>query len=212
MIRDKLLILQECIRNFQTTGEVFPTSRWAAQALIRPLSIKNRQPLRVIEVGCGTGPVSLPLLAKLQDKDELWFCEINPKLMSFLRKKLKSNEHYRKHQSRVHFFEGPVQELPECGKFDVIVCAIPFANLDIDTVKSIFDKFRQISHGDTVMTYYEYMGMKRLARLMLSDANKIRVSKLEQFFKTMHERSKIGTDKVWLNILPINIHTVKTAA
>lgn len=152
------------------------------------------------------------MLAKLQAQDELWFCELNPKLMSFLKKKLEKNADYLRHKDRVHFFEGPVQNLPECGTFDVIVCAIPFANLDVSVVESIFNKFQTISHPNTIMTYYEYIGLKKLARLMLSDANKVRVSRLEQFFKNMHAQKRIATDKVWLNILPINVHTVKTAA
>src|SRR5438876_159016 len=95
----------------------------------------------------------------LRDDDELVICEINERFMTALKKTLSEMPEYDRHKERISFFQGPVQELPQSGKFDLIVCAIPFLNFELEMVREIFGKFSQISSAETVLTYYEYMGL-----------------------------------------------------
>ena len=55
MIKENLVFLREFLLEFKTTGACFPTSRWAAQALITPLREPNRPPRNILELGPGTG-------------------------------------------------------------------------------------------------------------------------------------------------------------
>ena len=81
MIKENLVFLREFLLEFKTTGACFPTSRWAAQALIAPLREDNRPPKNILELGPGTGSVTMPMLREMRDGDSLTICEINPRFM-----------------------------------------------------------------------------------------------------------------------------------
>ena len=81
MIKQNLVFLREFLLEFKTTGACFPTSKWAAQALIKPLRDTKRKPMRILELGPGTGSVTLPILRELREGDTLTICEINPRFM-----------------------------------------------------------------------------------------------------------------------------------
>jgi phosphatidylethanolamine/phosphatidyl-N-methylethanolamine N-methyltransferase len=212
MLKENLVFLREFLLEFKTTGAFFPTSKWAAQALINPMRQPGRSPKNILELGPGTGSVTLPIIRELQEGDRLTICEINPRFMKALKEKLEGCPYYQRHRDRVFFFEGAAQDLPEGTIYDIIVCALPFVNFDLETVEAIFSKLRKISTAETLMTYYEYMGMRKLNEKISSREQRDRVAKVNGFMKESGTLSHLHRERVWLNLLPINIYTVKPAA
>lgn len=212
MIKENLVFLREFLLEFKTTGACFPTSRWAAQALITPLRATDRQPKKILELGPGTGSVTMPMLREMQDGDTLTICEINPRFMKALKEKLAGNEHFQRNRDRVFFFEGAAQDLPTDTTYDIIVCALPFVNFDLDTVQSIFTRLREISSPDTLMTYYEYIGMRTVNGALAPADRAERIQQVNEYLKSSGSINYIGRERVWLNLLPINIYTVKPSA
>jgi phosphatidylethanolamine/phosphatidyl-N-methylethanolamine N-methyltransferase len=212
MLKENLVFLREFLLEFKTTGACFPTSKWAAQALINPLRKPGRTPKKILELGPGTGSVTTPIIRELKEGDSLTICEINPRFMKALKEKLETCPDYQRRRHQVFFFEGAAQDLPESTIFDIIVCALPFVNFDLETVQSIFDKLRKISTAETLMTYYEYMGMRKLNEKISSREQRDRVAKVNGFMKDSGSLSHLHRERVWLNLLPINIYTVKPAA
>jgi phospholipid N-methyltransferase len=208
MIKDNVVFLREFLKEFQTTGTMFPSSPWAAKALTNPLRGKQR-PQRIVELGPGTGPVTVKILSDMRDGDTLTLCEINPRFMAVLKENLKDNPDYTRHRERITFFQGPVQDLPETVQYDVIVCAIPFLNLDLSVVKDIFAKLERISTKDAVMTYYEYIGLRTIGKVVAAPERKRRLKELDGFFKSMQSEKQVERERVWLNLLPINIYTLE---
>lgn len=211
MLKDNFVFLREFFSEFEATGSLFPSSRWAAEGLIHPLK-GPRTPRKVIEVGPGSGPVTVHILEQMLDGDELVLCEINPRFMQALKENLKNNPNYLKHKDRVSFFEGPVQNLEPGLKFDVIVCAIPFLNLDAPIVAEIFAKLKDISSENTVMTYYEYIGLRRLGKVVSPAQRRQRLKELDIFFKDIYREHNMRKTRVWRNFLPINIYTLELDA
>ena len=154
MIKENLFFLTEFLREFKTTGACLPTSRWAAQALIAPLTEPNRPPKKILELGPGTGSVTVPIVSQLRKGDLLTICEINPRFMKALKEKLEAIPAFHKVRDQVEFFEGPAQELPEKGTYDMIVCALPFLNFELSLVQDIFAKLRKVSTPDTLMLVF----------------------------------------------------------
>jgi phosphatidylethanolamine/phosphatidyl-N-methylethanolamine N-methyltransferase len=212
MIKENLVFLREFLLEFKTTGACFPTSRWAAQALITPLTEPNRPPRNILELGPGTGSVTLPMLREVRDGDKLTICEINPRFMKALKEKLNGDPHYRRNRERVFFFEGAAQDLPRDTTYDIIVCALPFVNFDLETVKAIFDRLREISTPDTLMTYYEYIGMRTFNGALAPADRAERIQKVNDYLKQSGSINYLARERVWLNLLPINIYTVKPTA
>ena len=212
MIKQNLVFLREFLLEFKTTGACFPTSKWAAQALIKPLRDTDRKPMRILELGPGTGSVTLPLLRELRDGDTLTICEINPRFMKVLKETLEKEDAYRSKRSQVEFFLGAAQDIPVSEPYDMIVCALPFLNFDLPTVQEIFAKLRQISTPDTLMTYYEYIGARQFNQALAASRHKERISLVNGFLRTSGKVQNLDCRKVWLNLLPISIYTVKPAA
>lgn len=209
MAAENLVFLTEFVREFQATGTICPTSKWAAAGLVEPL-LQPRGPMRILEAGPGSGSVTIPILENMRDDDRLTICEINPRFMKMLRERLEKEEIYHRHRDRITFFLGPVQELNEDGgQYDVIVCAIPFLNLELPIVKDIFSKFKTLSHPETVLTYYEYIGLRALGKVVSLSRRKLRLRELDSFFKLLGEQTSVDRSRVWLNVLPINVFTLK---
>jgi len=212
MIKENLVFLREFLLEFKTTGACFPTSRWAAQALIAPLREANRKPKNILELGPGTGSVTLPMLREMRDGDSLTICEINPRFMKALKDKLHSNGDFQRHKGRVSFFEGAAQDLPTDTRYDMIVCALPFVNFDLDTVQAIFQRLREVSSPETLMTYYEYMGMRTFNGALAPADRAERVQQVNEYLKSSGSINYLSRERVWLNLLPVNIYTVKPTA
>lgn len=211
MIKENIVFLKEFIAEFQNTGACLPTSRWAAEALISPITAK-RLPQRILEVGPGTGSVTIEILPKMMDGDELTICEINPRFMEILKKRLSKNPYYIRHRERIRFYQCPMQELPEDVTYDIIVSAMPFLNFSLSMVQEMFDKFKKLSSEKTVMTYYEYIGLRSIGKSVGPKIQKRRFKELDRFFRHVYEEHEMRRKRVWLNVLPINIYTIRLAA
>lgn len=212
MIKQNLVFLREFLLEFKTTGACFPTSKWAAQALIKPLRDTSRKPMRILELGPGTGSVTIPLLRALKNGDTLTICEINPRFMKVLKEALEKETIFREKRSQVEFFLGAAQDIPVSEPYDMIVCALPFLNFDLTTVQEIFSKLRQISTPETLMTYYEYIGARKLNQALAANKHKERISLVNGFLRESGRVQNLDCRKVWLNLMPISIYTVKPAA
>ncbi len=212
MIKENLVFLREFLLEFKTTGACFPTSRWAAQALIAPLREEERAPKKILELGPGTGSVTLPMLREMRDGDSLTICEINPRFMKALKDKLACNEHFLRNRERVTFFEGAAQEIPTHTRYDMIVCALPFVNFDLETVQAIFHRLRQVSSPETLMTYYEYIGMRTFNDALAPSDRAERIREVNDYLKSSGSFNYLGKERVWLNLLPVNIYTIKPSA
>lgn len=207
MLKDNALFVQEFFRSFQSTGSLCPTTRWAAKALVAPLLEKPRNtPSKILELGPGTGSVTRYILRQMGFGDSLAICEINERFMEALRDNLEEDPYFDTHRSRVSFHCCPMQQLPENQKFDLIVCAIPFLNLSLPLVKELFLKIAALSHKDTIITNYEYKGLRSIGKQFLATPRRIRMRELDDFFKSIQIAHLESKRNVWLNILPIIVY------
>ena len=115
--------LSVALKDFSHIGAIFPSSRWAAQKVIRALP---QRPKVVIEYGPGIGTVSQYLLSALGPDGKLFGIEVNP---DFVRELGQITD------SRFHLIAGDVvawsarlKELSPEG-FDAAVSGIPFSFL-----------------------------------------------------------------------------------
>ncbi len=212
MLKENLVFLREFLLEFKTTGACFPTSKWAARALITPLRESNRDNKRIIELGPGTGSVTIPLIREMQPGDHLTVCEINPRFMKTLKETLEREPAFQEKRHQVDFFEGAAQDIPVGDPYDIIVCALPFVNFDLVTVQEIFAKLRLLSTPNTLMTYYEYIGARRINQTLGAQARKERMREVDGFLRESGALRGIDRKQVWLNLFPINVYTVRPAA
>jgi len=98
-MKDNLVVLREFFSEFKSTGTICPSSKWAARALANPLH-EFSAPKHILEVGAGTGSVTVQILRKMNVNDELTVCELNPRFIKQLKKKLCKDFCYQIHKDR----------------------------------------------------------------------------------------------------------------
>ena len=207
-MKDALIHFKEFISSFETTGSICATSQWAATAMTEPLR-EQTGTKDILEIGPGLGSVTVQILRDMQPGDKLTIVEINETFLEKLKTKLADNADYQRHKENVNFVRAAVQELSDDNHYDIIVCSLPFLNFDIETIEGIFDKLRDVSKPHTVMTYYQYMGLRNLGR-MVAPKNKKRDREIaESYFREIHSKQQIAKHRCWLNVLPINIYTLQ---
>lgn len=208
MIKDQLIFLREFLTEFHTTGTVCSTSPWAAEQMAAPLC-GDRASANILEVGAGTGAVTRKIMEHMRDGDTLTVCEINPRLMKALRLRMEKEESFLKHRDRINFFEGAIQDLPESESFDVIISALPFLNFTTELVHEIMEKYRRLSNPETTITYYEYIGLRSLGQTFSPPDRKQRLKGLDVYLNELFSEILIGRKRIWANVLPINIYTLR---
>jgi len=200
--------MREAFAEFEHTGSLFPTSRWAAEALASPVA-DHTTPKKILELGPGQGSVTVQIIEQMIDGDELVVCEINPRLMLILKNRLRKSALFVKRKSQIKFFTGPAQELPEDTNFDIIVCGLPFLNFDLFTVEEIFRKIERVSSSKAVMTYFEFIGIRSFSTVFSPPDRKKRIKQLSSFFESLRRVHPVKRHHVWLNMLPIHVHTIQ---
>src|SRR5512139_3062682 len=88
MLKDFRLFYSEFRRNFITTGAIAPSSPLPAKAMIYPLKQRVNNPIRVLEVGAGTGAFTHRILRELRSGDSLDIYELNPRFFRALNENL----------------------------------------------------------------------------------------------------------------------------
>ncbi len=213
MLKENLAILKASLfSQFKNTGCFWSSSRWAADSLTQPMRRRRGGKLNILEAGAGTGAVTVSILKDLCEGDRLVVCEINSEFMKILKQRLQRNADYQKHKDNIIFFEGPIQDIPEDNKFDLIICALPFLNFELPLVKDIFQKLVRLSGKDTLMTYFEYLGIRPLSKVVSPNPRKRRIKEIDRYFHAEYLPRRVGQKICWLNHFPINIYTLDMAA
>lgn len=199
---------KELPKSFAQIGQVVPSSPMLARTLARPVR-ESIGSINVLEVGSGTGAVTKQILKALGPEDTLVVCEINRRLLDLLRKDLSDNRDFFRHRERIKFYRGPVQSLKRrgnYGSYDIIVSSLPFSNFDAETVYEILDLYRKLLKPNGVLTFYEYLGLRKLGALIKKPAERERMKAVDgvvkQWKKALRELGKVKTDVTLMNIPP----------
>jgi phospholipid N-methyltransferase len=156
-----ITFVEQAIRNYRVTGAVLPSSRRLAKVMTRPARTTTG-PKRILEVGAGTGSFTEPLLTCLRPGDALHVVEVNDDFCRRL-----ESQHLapfrRAHPAiEVALHCAPIQDAPLHGRFDFIVCGLPFNNFPLRVVRTIFQAMLARLAPDGELTYFEYVGMRAI--------------------------------------------------
>ena len=202
-----LVFFRELPKHFLEIGQVVPSSGSLARTMLRPIRRAER-PLKILEVGPGTGPFTKRILRMMGPQDELTICEINPRLLTMLKRRLAPNLDYRAHRGRVEYYLGPVQDLRHAnysGKFDVIISSLPFSNFTPEMVSDILSLYRELLAENGTLTFYEYLGVRKLgATLVPKERARLKAvdSVMKEWRKAMKRSGSIRAEVTLLNIPP----------
>lgn len=196
---------------FQTTGAVAPSSRFLARALARPLQ-QHASAARVLEVGPGTGAVTRRLVRLLKPHDQLDLVELNESFVEILERRFADDPDFRRVADRSRVHRCPIQEFPCSEPYQFIVCGLPFNNFPPDLVREIFGAFFRLLAPGGVLSYFEYMYMRPLRKVVSNRAGRERLGELEDVLQDYLCRHRFRRDWVFVNIPPAWVQHLRREA
>jgi phospholipid N-methyltransferase len=166
--------VSQFFKDVRHTGSVWPSSRHLAQVMTKSLRA-HPGPKRLLEVGPGTGAFTTSILESLRPGDEFDIVEINPQFCARLEEKL-LRPYRAGHQGvAVSLHCGPVQSVRLAGRFDYIVCGLPFNNFPPALVRAIFRRLIDLLAPQGELSYFEYCGVRTVKSPFVSAASRRRL-------------------------------------
>lgn len=189
------------LKHLYQVGTVVPSSRWLARSMIRNVH-NGGSPKRVLEVGAGTGAVTRRILPLLNDGDEFHVVEINPSFCRHVEKRV-LDKYRRSHPGvRITMHRDSITSAALDGKFDAVVCTLPFRAFTPDVVLDILDALVNLTADRSDVTFMQYAGVRFMLWPFVSRTRSRELRRIDAICRWI-ERSKGGSREfVPLNILP----------
>lgn len=196
---------------FATTGAIAPSSRFLAKALTAPLAQRNGH-ARVLEVGPGTGAVTRHIVRQLRDGDRFDLVELNHRFVEMLNNQFEMHPDFRNaaHCSAVHHL--PLQEFQATEPYDFIISGLPLNNFPVPLVEEIFGSFFKLLRPGGVLSYFEYMYVRPMRRLVAKAEEKERLEGLESVITRYLGPHRFKQDWVFVNVPPAWVQHLRTSA
>jgi phospholipid N-methyltransferase len=192
--------LVEAVRNFRTTGAVWPSSPLLARAMTEPIK-RVTGPRRILEVGPGTGPFTRSILKQLRAGDRFDLVELNQQFCRALERDILSKYRVRHPGVEVRLHCAPIEEAALSGPYDVIVCGLPFNNFPPKLMRQIFRRMFALLREDGELVYFEYVGVRVMKGRVLDDAGRARLRRIDAFGKSLRRKHQ-GTKEIVLGNFP----------
>ena len=202
--------LRQFRKAFSTTGSIAPSSRFLARTMTQPLEARAH-PLRILEVGPGTGAVTRRLVSILGPDDTLDLVELNKDFVALLERKFSQEEAYKKAADRTRIHCCALQEFKADAPYDIIISGLPMNNFPPELVSDIMSVFFQLLAPDGVLSYFEYMFMRSLRRKVAVGSNRNRMNALEKVLRPYLQENRFRRDWVFANFPPAWVQHLRHA-
>ena len=182
-----LAFLGQAFKNHRHTGAVMPSSSVLAKAMTRPIR-KLPSPKRLLEVGPGTGPFTRCMLEALDDGDELHIVEINPIFARRLEDKLLRPFRQKHPHIKVKLYCQAIESADLKGRFDYIVCGLPFNNFPPPVVRVIFRRLMGLLAEGGELVYFEYAGVRVMKAPLVGEKGRRQLKRISQVGKVLRRK------------------------
>jgi phospholipid N-methyltransferase len=201
--------------NIKHTGALMPSGRSLGRALARFVRDRDSagggelRPLRVLEVGPGTGAVTRHICDALAPGDTLDLCELNATFVEVLRRRLVDESPFCDVASRVEVHHKPVEQLLTDEPYDLIVSGLPLNNFEVGEVEHILDLFGRLLKPTGTLSFFQYIGIRKLRAVVGGRADRDRLRGIGHAMDRVLSRGEIRRDHVFSNVPPAYVHHVR---
>ncbi|MBM3888212.1 MAG: methyltransferase domain-containing protein [Verrucomicrobia bacterium] len=200
-LADRILFLKNFVRRFPHTGAITASSRFLARAItdhVRP----GHGPVKILEVGAGTGAFTRELVKLLRPGDQLVIYEINRDFAEVLRRRFG-------HHPQVQIVNRPIETIERKPAFDFIVAGVPLNNFPPELVREILETLRGVAKPGATASFFEYAFFRRLLKPFLSRAERDRLQRVAAVVAEFLRRHHIRSRFVLFNIPPAHARHLK---
>ena len=206
---DSAVFFREYLRNFHATGAILPSGRRLAVALARFVGGNSSGPLRILEVGPGTGAVTGQIIADMGRADQLDLVELNATFVELLERRFQTEPAFKAVAQRARVLHCPVAELPANGSYDVIVSGLPLNNFSAADVERILAALTGLLAPRGTLSFFEYIALRRARALISGPTERARLRGVGRAMQAVLGPREIRRDAVWLNVPPAWVHHVR---
>lgn len=203
--RSTCVFLQQFCRRFETTGAILPSSRFLASELaggIRWRKAHLRRPLRILEVGPGTGPATEEIARLMGPEDTLDLVEVNEQFARFLSQRVATEAVFAPVRDRIQIYARAIEHhVKVAGAYDILVSGLPFNNFSAELVSDILEAFDELSADGCHWSFFEYYALRSIKLRFVSGPERQRLLAIDRL---LQERLRDREDRqiVWANIPP----------
>lgn len=200
-LSEHLQFYRQFRRRFDTTGAIAPSSRFLARALTSPLT-RRTGPLRVLEIGPGTGAVTSEVVRRLGPESRLDLVEINEEFAGLLQQRFQRDKQFQPVAERARVHCCPLQEFRPNEPYDVVISGLPFNNFPAALVEELIDHALALLTSGGEMAFFEYMFVRPVRRVVSPQDVRERLGQIEGILQTRFAKHRFRTDWVFVNIPP----------
>jgi phosphatidylethanolamine/phosphatidyl-N-methylethanolamine N-methyltransferase len=197
-----LLFLREAFKKQLQIGAVAPSSKASAQAMVVPLSHRTG-PVRVLEIGPGTGALTDTILEQLGPGDHLDLCELNPQFAGWLRERFAAPN---PKGPTVRVLEGDALTVAS-GPYDFVLSSVPTTNLPLDVSKRFLEGLIGLLTPEGVATCLHYRGLRMRTKVSFGKERE-RLTKVLDLHIKFHAKHGLAKRIVWMNMPPAEVHYI----
>jgi phospholipid N-methyltransferase len=202
-VQNYLTFFSQFRKRFETTGAIAPSSRFLAEAMTRFLAARNtQQPVNILEVGPGTGPVTNRILQLLQPNDQLHLVELNPDFVTLLKQRFQSETIWSSHHHQTTVHQVPLQNFQSTTPFDFIISGLPLNNFPATLVDELVTTCFQLLKPGGILSYFEYMYVRPIRKRLTIGPERQRIIQIDERLAQQCRATRIRRDSVWFNIPP----------
>ena len=161
-------------------------------------------PATVLEVGAGTGAITRHLGSVLGRNDHLDICEIQPEFVAILKRDVLSQPDFvpAVEGGRVRILDTPVQDLDHENRYDFIISGLPLTAFALRDVHRVFKALRRCLKPGGVLSYFEYVGLRRTSRTLAFGKRRNRIRTVSAYLSKHIRAHQIRRRTVLQNLPP----------
>jgi phospholipid N-methyltransferase len=202
--------LKSAARDFKRTGAVAPSSRALGCAMTTELACRDKGPVRVLEVGGGTGNITKVIAQAIRPGDSLDVYEIDPEFSAVIKRRLQNEPACQELRSSIRIHNRPIEQIDRRMRYDFIISCLPFTCFEPDMVREIFEIYRGILKPGGVCSFFEYVLIRKAARFVNGSASeRRRVAGVAKVVREYMEQYRYKRHLVMFNIPPAIVHHIR---
>lgn len=196
-----LRFLRQSISQAQTVGALWPSSRGLSRAMVEPVFAQahtRREPLRVLEVGAGVGPVTEELVARLLPGDRLDVVELNPEFCQVLR------ERFAGAPVVPNVEQVSITEFAPGIRYHHIVSGLPLANFPAKLVEAVYARIFELLEPSGTFVMFEHVLGRELLNTFTAGEARDRIARILQIEAEL-EPLVVSSKTVPINVPPARV-------
>lgn len=208
LLNEYRTFFREARDSFDTIGAVAPSGRFLARAIASELRYRN-DPIRVLEVGPGTGALTWEIVRYIQPHDRFDIVELNAGFVDALQERFRRDWHFRRVADRTRILHMPVQELAADQAYDYVISGLPLNSFPTKLVRTILESFNRLIKPGGVLSFFEYLWIRDLHRFFVPLRERHRLKRVGSVIERFVERYEFRRNTVLVNIPPALVHHLR---